>query len=1024
MNIATWSIRNPIPSIMLFVMLSIAGVIGFRALAIQDFPEIDLPVVTASLRLPGAAPSPLEREVARPVEDSLATLEGLRHITTTIRDGEVQFSVEFVLEKKLSDALLDVKDAIDRVRQELPADLEQPQVTKVTIAGAPIVSYSVSSQRMDEEALSWFVDDTVAKRILAVPGVGRFERAGGVQREVRIEVDPSRLDALGVTAADVSRALRQVQQEAPGGRGKLGGAEQSVRTMLTVRHAEELAAIPIALADGRAVRLDQVARVQDTIAERSQAALFDGEPVVAFRIYRAKGADETEIFKAVNAVLADLQASEPGLSVEELSGTVGETLAQYHGSMQLLLEGALLAVLVVWWFLRDWRATLVSATALPLSILPAFAAMALLGYALNTITLLALAVVVGILVDDAIVEIENIERHRRMGKPPLQAAGDAATEIALAVIATTMTLVAVFAPTAFMTGVPGLVFRQFGWTAVIAVLASLLVARLLTPMMAAYLLKATPTDAHRGDSALMSWYLRCVRWCLAHRRTTLVAATAFFIGSLALVPLLPTGFIPAQDTGFSTINVELPPGSSLQTTIQAAERARAAIAGVDGVDGVFTVAGATTGAQHSGGGGGLDRRKATLTVRLVDRNKRAKQQVIENAIRERLEQVPGARFSIGAGSPGEKLQLVLASDDPTALRNSARALESQLRDFPYLSNINSTLSLERSEIVIRPDAARAAELGVSTQTIADTVRIATSGDVDAALAKLNLDERQIDIRVQMPDSARADLATIANLRVPAQGGAAVPLASLASVTVESGPSQIDRFDRRRNVTITADLGGYPLGDAFAAVKQLPALQALPAQVSLQESGDAELMNELFGSFGLAMGIGILCVYCVLVLLFHDFVQPLTILSALPLSLGGAFAILLASGSELSLPALIGLVMLMGVVTKNSILLVDYAVEAMRQEGLDSVEAMVEACHKRAQPILMTTLAMSAGMLPLALGFGPDASFRQPMALAVIGGLTTSTALSLLVVPAVFAGVNHLMQRLRTWRTGLAKLAPV
>jgi hydrophobe/amphiphile efflux-1 (HAE1) family protein len=1023
MNIATWSIRNPIPSIMLFALLSLAGVIGFRALAIQDFPEIDLPVVTATLRLPGAAPAPLEREVARPVENSLATLEGLRHVTSTIRDGEVQISVEFVLEKKLSDALLDVKDAIDRVRQELPADLEEPQVSKVTIAGAPILSFSVSSTRMDEEALSWFVDDTVAKRILAVPGIGRFERAGGVQREVRVEVDPSRLDALGVTAADVSRALRRVQQEAPGGRGEIGGAEQAVRTMLTVRRAEELAAIPVALADGRAVRLDQVARVQDTIAERSQAALFDGKPVVAFRLYRAKGADETEIATRVNAVLADLQASEPGLSVVELAGTVDETLAQYHGSMQLLFEGALLAVLVVWWFLRDWRATLVSATALPLSILPAFAAMALLGYALNTITLLALAVVVGILVDDAIVEIENIERHRRMGKPPLQAAGDAATEIALAVIATTMTLVAVFAPTAFMTGVPGLVFRQFGWTAVIAVLASLLVARLLTPMMAAYLLKDAPAEAHRGDSALMSWYLRQVRWCLTRRRTTLAAATAFFIGSLALVPLLPTGFIPAQDTGFTTVSVELPPGSSLQTTLQAAERARLAIAEVEGVESVFTVAGASTGAQHNGGGGGLDRRKATLTARLVDRRQRPKQQVVESAIRERLEQVPGARFSIGAGSPGEKLQLVLASDDPEALRNSARALESQLRDLPYLSNISSTLSLERSEIVIRPDAARAAELGVSTQTIADTVRIATSGDFDAALAKLNLDERQVDIRVQMPDSARADLATIANLRVPARGGTVVPLASLATVTIESGPSQIDRFDRRRNVTIAADLGGNPLGDVLAAAKQLPALQALPAQVKLQESGDAEFMAELFGSFGLAMGIGILCVYCVLVLLFHDFVQPITILSALPLSLGGAFALLLAAGSELGLPSLIGLVMLMGVVTKNSILLVDYAVEAMRQEGLDPVEAMVEACHKRARPILMTTLAMSAGMLPLALGFGPDASFRQPMALAVIGGLTTSTALSLLVVPAVFVALTHLMQRLRSWRTGLARLAP-
>jgi len=1016
MNLATWSIRNPIPAILLFVLLALAGLRGFSQLPIQNLPDLDLPTINITLRQPGAAPAQLETEVARKVEDSLATLAGLKHVSTTITDGQVQIRAEFELEKKLSDALIETKDAVDRVRSDLPVDLQQPAISAFTISGGPIMTYAVASSRMDEEALSWFIDDRVAKTLLGVPGVGRFQRVGGVQREARVEVDPVALAGLGATAVDVSRALQRMQQESSGGRGQLGGREQSIRTTATVRQVADLAALPIVLADGREVRLDQLAKVEDTIAERSQAALLDGKPVVGFNLYRAKGFDETRIAEAAEQAIETLRASDPTLTVTPVSSTVDYTLEQYHGSMQMLYEGAILAVLVVWLFLRDWRATLVAAAALPLSILPTFAAMSLLGFSLNTLTLLALVVIVGILVDDAIVEIENIERHRRMGKSVMKATSDAVTEIALAVMATTLTLVVVFVPTALMGGIPGLFFRQFGWTAVVAVLASLAVARLLTPMMAAYLLKERPLKDER-DGWLMTRYIAMARWCLAHRWITLGAAAAFFAGSLALIPLIPTGLIPPADEGYTSVSLELPPGSAFSDTLAAAERVRAAVGKLEGVRNVFTAVG--VGESSGPGAAAAEVRRATVTLRLLPRGERPRQLAVEDKIRDALVGVPGARFAIGGGGPGEGMSLILASDDAQALKSSAQAFERQLRGLGALSNVSSTASLERPEVVIRPDLQRAAALGVSTAAIGETVRIATSGDFDPQSAKLNLDNRQLVIRVRMADAGRRDIEALAGLRVPGRAGL-VPLSSVATLSVESGPAQIDRYDRRRYVTIEAGLGGMPLGRALAAAKSLPAAKALPSAVDLVESRDAETAGELASGFGFAMITGVLCMFCVLVLLFRDFLQPITILSAIPLALGGAFVGLLVARSELDVPSMIGLVMLMGIVTKNSILLVEYAVIGIRTRDLSMVEALIDACHKRARPIVMTTVAMIAGMLPIALGLGADASFRQPMAVAVIGGLITSTALSLLVVPVIFtlvAGLDRHLASLFRRRVG-------
>jgi hydrophobe/amphiphile efflux-1 (HAE1) family protein len=1009
MNFATWSIRNPVPTILLFALLSFAGFYGFKQLPIQNFPDIDLPAVNVTLSLPGAAPAQLETEVARRVEDTLSTLQGLRHLRTTITTGRVSINVEFQLNKNLSDAVTETKNAVDQARGDIPADVMPPIITAQQIQGGPTAGYAVASTRMDEEALSWYVDDTISRAVLAVPGVGRVERIGGLQREVTVQIDPVRMAGLGITAAQVSRALRQVQQESSGGRAQIGGGEQAVRTIALARQAAELAALPIVLPNGKNVRLDEVATVTDGTGERTQAARLNGKEAVGFRVYRSREADEVTMSRGVKQAMEALTAADPTLTAVKIFDNTEFTVAQYEGSLQLLFEGAILAVLVVWLFLRDWRATLISATALPLSVLPAFAAMHWLGYSLNTITLLALAVMVGILVDDAIVEIENVERHINMGKPVKEATADAVNEIALAVIATTMTLVVVFLPTALMSGIPGLIFQQFGWTVVIAVLASLLVARMITPMLAARFLKAR----HIPEETLgpvMRRYIHAVEWCLTHRKSTMIGALIFFVASISLVPFIPSGFIPQGDAGMTNIRVELPPGSNLARTLETTEQVRAVVTQIPGVKDTFAVIGAGT----FGTGSGEVRRGGVLVV-LGPRGERPVQKEIERQMRTALLQVPGAKFDIGFGGQGEKLQLTLTSADRNALMASTRTLERELRTIGSISNVNSTANLERPEIVVRPNLQAAAERGVTTAAIGETLRIATSGDFDPQVAKLNLDTRQIYIRVRMPDEARTDMNTISNLRVPARNGL-VPLSSVAEITLENGPIQIDRYDRSRYVNVTADLNGMPLGAALEAANKSQAIAGLPDSVRVIRTGDAEFVSELFRGFGLAMIIGFVCIFCVLVLLFRDFLQPITILSAIPLCAGGAFLALLISRTELGLPAMIGLVTLMGIVTKNSILLVDYAVMGVKDHGLSVHAALLEACRKRARPIVMTTVAMIAGMVPIALGLGADSSFRRPMAIAVIGGLITSTALSLLVVPVVFVYIA----RFEDWVGSLRK----
>ncbi len=1010
-NVSAASIRNPVPALLLFLLLTLLGFVGFKSMKVQNFMDIDLPMIIVTASLPGAAPAQLETEVARKIENSIASVQGLKHLYSTARDGAVSVTAEFRLEKSPQEAMDDVRDAVSRVRSDLPGDLRDPVITKMDFASMPVLAYTVASTRMDDEALSWFVDNEVSKALLAVRGVGGVNRVGGVTRQVVVELDPLRLQALNATVADVSRQLRQVQQEASGGRADLGGAEQAVRTIATVKSAQELGAMEVTLSDGRRIRLDQMATVRDTVAEVRQAARLDGKPVVAFEVARSRGAGEIDVAEGVRSALQALRERHPDIAVVEAFNFVEPVVENFHGSMALLFEGALLAVLVVWFFLREWRATLVSAVALPLSVIPTFAVMHWMGFSINVVTLLSLSLVVGILVDDAIVEIENIMRHLQMGKSPLQAAMEAADEIGLAVIATTFTLIAVFLPTAFMSGMVGKFFVQFGWTAAIAVWFSLVVARMLTPMMAAYLLK--PPKQIRAEPRWIAPYLKLAAWCLKHRLWTLLAVVAFSVGSCG--PLfagkIPGAFIPPDDLSQTQVTLTLPPGGTFRQTVEATQQAEALVRAHPHVKLIYTaIGGGKAGADPFMASGPPESNKATLTLNLTPRADRpgVTKQAIENELRHALDTLPGARVKVGFGGSAEKFILVLAGEDGEVLAAHARRVEQDLRTLPGIGNVTNTSSLQRPELTVRPDNARAADLGVTAAAIADTLRVATAGDYDQALAKLNLAQRQVPVLVRLPESARQDLAVLERLPVPGARGP-VPLSNVATLEVTSGPAQIDRYDRLRNVNFEIELNGQPLGTVQAQADELPSLKNLPPGIIRTVVGDAEAMEELASGFGLAMATGVLCIYIVLVLLFHAWVQPATILVALVLSIPGAILALYVTGTDLSMPAMIGMIMLMGIATKNSILLVEYAVMARREHGMDRWDALLDACRKRARPIVMTTIAMGAGMLPIAIGFGTDPSFRAPMAIVVIGGLITSTFLSLLVVPVVYTLVDDWVQ---------------
>ncbi|MGY3617960.1 efflux RND transporter permease subunit [Bradyrhizobium sp. USDA 10063] len=1014
-KISSWAIRNPMATTILFLLLTLSGLVGFSKLRLNSMPDMDIPTVTVSVSWAGAAPTEIETQITRFVEDSVAGLGAVNRTRSIVNEGLSLTMVEFAIGTDIDRATNDVRDAIVSIRSKLPQGAVDPMIRRVEATGLAILTFVVDAPTMAPDDLSWFIDNDIAKAVLAVPGVSRISRSGGVEAEISIKLDPDRMMALGLTAVEVSDLIKGQNITQPGGRVTLGGAEQTIRTVGSVSDVDRLKDMRIAFGDGRSVKLSDLAVVERAWAEPRQRARLDDREVVGFSVYRAVGTGEFAVTRDVRKRMAEFAAAHSGVRILEVTSSTDAVAEGYDAAIEALSLGALLAVLVVWVFLRDIRATLISSAALPLSLIPTFAVMYALNQSLNNITLLAIALVVGILVDDAIVEIENIVRHiRQSGKSVYEAAIDAADEIGLAVVATTLAIIVVFVPVGLMPGIPGQFFKAFSIAVCSSVFFSLVVARLLTPLMAAFLLRRTGKE-HR-EPAWLRQYTRVLDWTLHYRWITISAGVVFFVVSLSLVRSLPTDFMPAADRGRSILTVELAPGATLRETDLATQKVVSILRAQPEVASVYSALGTET--STLSGPGDLSTsagevRRATITVNLIPRYERTlSQQAFEASIGPELSKVPGVRIRLGEdGSSGAKIQVSLLSDDPAALAGATRRLAQDMRATPGFHRARVTSGFAGPELQIVPKRDRAAALGVSTTAIAKTVSIATVGDIEQNLSKFSLGARQIPIRVLLNEDARTDLSRLSILQVPAFEKP-VPLSSVADIVFGSGPIQIERTDRTRSETVEAELSGITVGEAERLVSTLPSIRQLPAAVTYKPAGDSERMQELFGGFKLAVSSGIVLLFVVLAVLFNGFVQPVTILTALPLSVGGALGLLLITRTSISLPVLIGILMLMGIAAKNSILLVEYAIVARRDSGLHRAHALLDAARKRARPIVMTTVAMCAGMLPIALGVGADAERRAPMAIAVIGGLVSSTLLSLVYVPAFFTVMDDLERWIR------------
>jgi multidrug efflux pump subunit AcrB len=1010
-NISAWSIRNPVPSIVLFIALTIAGIVSFMTLRVQNDPDIEFPIVIVSVSQPGAAPTELENQITQRVEAAVRSITGIEEITSQISEGNSTTVVQLALGTPVDRALDDVRNAVQQIRGDLPDGILEPQVFRRDTSDEELASFTAVTTNMSLERLSWYVDNTVSQALLAVPGLAGVDRTGGVNREIRVMLDPARMQAYGITASQVNLQLRQTNVNAAGGRAEIAGSEQSLRVIGNAVDAYRLGQTQISLGGGRTIQLSDIASVRDAYAEQRAYATRDGRQVLSFSITRARGASDLTVYDGAVEALEELERRNPDVHFEELTSDIEYTRGQYHSAMESLIEGAVLAVIVVFLFLRDWRATLISAIAIPLSAIPTFYFISLMGFSLNTMTLLALGLVAGVLVDDAIVEIENIVRHMRMGKTAYQAAIEAADEIGLAVVATTFSIVAVFLPVGFMPGVAGQFFKNFGFTVVVSVLISLAVARLITPMMAAYLLKAKGHASH-GEGWMMDRYMAVLRWTLKHRWTTVVGGAVSLALTVLGFMMLPQTFQPSINLDRSAAAIEMAPGSTLEQTAEVVRRTEEILRARPEVESVFS--------RTRVGSGSV--------VAKLREDREVTSTQFERSVAPLLAQIPDARVSFRSQFGGMRdLTIVLGSSDPEQLMRTANQLVEQMQTIPELTAPRVSGDLQRPELTIRPRFDLAAELGVTTSALSNAIRIATLGDIDQNSARFSLSDRQIPIRVAMNEDARARRANIENLPVPTANGGSVPLRLVATIELGAGPTRIERINQIRRVTIGADLApGQVSGPVYEKIRDLPVMQNLPLGVQEVVTGMNRWQAEMITNFFIAVVAGLMLVLAVLVLLYKRVLPPLVNLGSLFLAPLGGLAALMLTGNPISLPVYIGLLMLLGIVAKNSILLIDFALEEM-EKGVDKFTAIMDAGHKRAQPIVMTTVAMSAGMVPTALALSGDGAWRAPMGIVVIGGLIVSTFLTLVLVPGTFSLALGLEQKvgpkLGRWLTNGGKNAP-
>ena len=1013
-NISAWSIRNPVPSIVLFFMLTIAGIVSFMRLDVNNQPDIDFPVVIVEISQPGAAPTELETQVTQRVEAAVRSLQGIDEIDSTVTEGSSQTIVQLNIGTPIDRAVEDVRSAISQIRSNLPDGILEPQIMRANTTGQDLASYAAITTDMTVEQLSWYIDNDVAKELLSVPGLATVSRNGGVDREIRVILDPLKLSAQGLTASAVNQQLRQVNLNAAGGRAQLAGSEQSVRVLGNAQTAYALGQVQIATGTGRTIKVADLGRVEDLYAEQRSASELNGRQVLSFDFQRAKGYSDVTVFHEAEKKLAALEARNPKVHFKRISDSVKYTKAQYDAAMEAMVEGAFLAVVIVFIFLRDWRSTIISALAIPLSAIPTFWVMELLGFTLNNMTLMALSLVAGVLVDDAIVEIENIVRHMRMGKSAYQASIDAADEIGLAVLATTMAIVAVFLPVGLMPGISGQFFMNFGLTVVASVLMSLAVARLITPMLAAYFLKAHGQASH-GEGWLMDRYMAILKWTLLHRWSAVVGGATAFAATILLFMSIPSTFQPLRDSDSSVAQIDMVPGTTLAETQAVVRRVADFLQKQPSVESVYSRAFVGNGRVTA-----IFKPKAERTMKSYE---------FERALAPELQTIPDARVSFrsssGWGGGGRALTVTLGGDDPKLLAETGAKIVEAMSTLPDLVAPRISGDLKRPELVITPRMDLAATMGVTTAALSNAIRLATLGDIDQNSAKFSLSDRQIPIRVALDQDSRQRLSTIQNLPVATASGGSVPLNVVADIGFGAGPTKIERVAQQRQLTVGADLSpGVVSGTAQKEIHALPIMKNLPLGVKELTLGESKWQVELIQNFIIALVAGVFLLFAVLVLLYRRLLPPfVNVISLAVAPLGGLIG-LAVTGTPISMPVYIGLIMLLGIVAKNSILLIDFALDEM-SKGVDPTVAILDAGHKRAQPIVMTTVAMVAGMVPTALSLSGDGAWRAPMGITVIGGLILSTVLTLVIVPASFSlalGMERWIgprigRRLLTYRPG-------
>jgi HAE1 family hydrophobic/amphiphilic exporter-1 len=1009
-SISSWAIGNPIPVILMMLGALLAGIAAYPRLAVAEYPNVDLPAAAVIVTENGAAPAQLELQVTRPVEDAVAAIPGVRNVESTISQGVSTTSVQFEFGRNLQKEVDEVRSAISRLKPSLPHDIDEPTIEQLEPQeSTPILTFAVASTRLSPEDLSWFVDDTISQALRRARGVSRVARLGGQDREINVVIDPDRLEARGLTASEVSDTLHAVVTQAPGGRVRVGGREQALRILGDVTSIAALRDLEIPTREGRFVKLADVADIGDGAGETRSFAQLDGRRVIAFQVFKASGASDIAVEDGVAEQVAALQKAHPDLTISNVFSSVDETRASLSATQHVLVEGMLLATLVVFLFLRDWRATFITGAAMPMALVPTFAVMKFTGCSLNIVTLLALILVIGVLVDDVIVEVENIQKRLARGLSPYEAALKGADGIGLAVVATSLAIVAVFAPVSFMPGAPGQYFKEFGLTVSAAVIFSLIVARMVTPLMAAYLL--TPPKATKPSEPRTGAYLRILDWALRHKGQALAAATLCFVATLAIVPSLPLGLQPAADPDFQYVDIQGPAGATLEDMEEIAIRLDGVFRPLPDVRGVFVQIGskvATFGSGAAAPGGDLTSGSAIV---MLDPHRRTTGPALRRGARTAMRAIPDAQLSF-LNSGGEAgFQQVLSSDDLAALNGAANQLQQQMAGLTQVIDPHPAAPPTSPEIDFRPIPDAAARLGVSATAVANIARVATVGETDANVARFDDAGRRIPIRVRLPDAIRADPQRLRTLRVPAANGTMTTLESLATIDFSGGPGRIDRLNREREMAVRAERNGVETGDVQSAVGRLPIMRHLPKGVHRAIIGDQQDLDDLVTGFLLAMGEAIFLMFAVLALLFRSFFKPAVILIALPLAMIGAILALWVTRLAISVPSLIGLLMVLGVAAKNSILLVEYAI-VRRAEGVSRRAAIREACQERARPIIMTTVAMLAGMAPTAIGIGKGVEFRQPMAVAVIGGLISSALLSLVIVPVIYEIVEAVEDRLR------------